>query len=78
MRIQAYFPKSPGNFVPLFLMIPHGAGPRSGVGLHHQHMERGPHRFFSEKMSDAFFRIAPLGKVNFSRGGGGMGPPRSA
>jgi hypothetical protein len=37
-----------------------------------------PTGFFSEKMSDAFFRIAPLGKVTFSRGGGGMGPPRSA
>ena len=30
-------------------MIPHGAGPRSGVGLHHQHMERGPNRFFPRK-----------------------------
>ena len=49
--ILAYFPKVPGNLGQHFLDIPHANPPRSGVDLHHIHMERAPHRFFFSKKS---------------------------
>ena len=48
-HILAYFPKVPGNLGQHFLDIPHANPPRSGVDLHHIHMERAPHRFFFRK-----------------------------
>ena len=48
-RLQAYFPKKPGNFIQHFLEICHGNRSRSGMGLLHIHMERAPRRFFFRK-----------------------------
>ena len=47
--VQAYFPKKFLNFGQHFLEICHANPPRSGVDLHHIHMERAPHRFFFRK-----------------------------
>jgi hypothetical protein len=49
LGLQAYFPKSPGNFGQHFLEICHANPLRSGVDLHHIHMERPPQRLFFRK-----------------------------
>ena len=67
LHLQAYFPKTPGNFVQHFLETYHGNRSRSGVGLHQYHMERAPHQFFSQKnVGVARSKILPRKRVFFS------------
>ena len=63
--VQAYFPKSPGNFGQHFLETCHGNRPRSVVDLHQYHMERAPQPKKIEKKSESQNRPSPLGKVTF-------------
>ena len=66
-KLQAYFPKSPANFVQHFLEICNSNRPRSGVDLHQYHMERAPHQFFSQKnVGVARSKILPRKRGSFS------------
>ena len=47
--LLAYLLKKAANFVQHFLEFSHANHTCSGVVLHHQYMERGPHRFFFRK-----------------------------
>ena len=74
--LLAYFPKIPGNLGQHFLDIPHANPPRSGVDLHHIHMERAPHRFFfRKKVEVAKSHSFPI-EITFFRCGAAT--PRSA
>ena len=68
-RLQAYFPKKPGNFGQHFLETCHGNRPRSGVDLHQYHMERAPHQFFSQKNVGVAKSTFSLRKSHFFSGG---------
>ena len=65
LQVQAYFPKGPGNFGHHFLWSYHCNTARFGVVLHQEHMERGAHRFFSEKNVGVSRSDFSLEKVHF-------------
>ena len=67
--VQAYPAKKVANFGPHYLDIGHGLGPRSHVGLHHQHMEGVPSRFFFQKRARlAKSDLSPLKSHFFASG----------